>query len=162
MFGKQIDNCIPRRYVWKANWQLHTQKECVESKLAIACLEGMCGKQIDNCIPRRNVWKANWQLHTQEECVESKLAIVCTMITNGSKLKSDEHFHLLTTDRTDSHSDYSAHLCVVQYCLNYRGLASIYLTICIGYGCFRINCEGGLPIFFKVSSPFCIPVARQC
>ena len=94
---------------------------------------------------RRNAWKASWSL--------DNLIKIYHVV--------QELWAFSTDGQTDSHSDYSAHLLVVQY-----ALASIYLNNLYRLGLFQmITCGGGgkaVEFFGKASSSFCIPVARQC
>ena len=81
---------------------------------------------------------------------------------------------------TNLNSDYSAHLWVVQYCFNetlkhdiqtwLRGLASTFLKQSLSVkavpelivGEVVANVGEVVKFFGKASSPFCIPVSRQC
>ena len=74
----------------------------------------------------------------------------------------------------DSHSDYSAHLRVVQYCLDFstcctETVESIGVYILEQFVSIRVvpelivgEGEAAVEIFSKASPPFCITVSRQC
>ena len=92
--------------------------------------------------------------------------------------KRYDHFHLLTTDGwTDAHSDYSAHMWVMQYfldtcytCTVYRFCEYIHkqpvlVRFVPELFVSRINCGGGgaaVKFLGKASSRFCMPLAKQC
>ena len=75
-----------------------------------------------------------------------------------------------TDRRTDSHSDYSANLRIVLYCSCYTGMVEsideyiLEQSVSVRAVPELIVGEAGAAVEFlgKASSPFCIPVARQC